>query len=159
MCQLDKLNFIKLSQGAIMDQISISENDIMDAKTLVDLHASRLKKLQELYDIEEKVRTLESNRSEWVKICSGTDEKIIRKQIGKHKTLSKIINEILQVNPNGVSLEEITKIALEQSTKTSKNFVSTCRQYIYNMKKDRIINRDEKTLKYFLNKNTDEIQQ
>ena len=142
-----------------MDQISISENDIIDAKTLVDLHASRLKKLQELYDIEEKVRNLESNRSEWVKICSGTDEKIIRKKIGKHKTLSKIINEILQVNPNGVSLEEITKIALEQSTKTSKNFVSTCRQYIYNMKKDRIINIDEKTLKYFLSKNTDEIQQ
>jgi len=27
------------------------------------------------------------------------------------------------------------------------------------MKKDRIINRDEKTLKYFLSKNTDEIQQ
>ena len=143
-----------------MDQISITEGDIQDAKTLVDLHASRLKNLQELYDIEEKIKNLESNRSEWVKICSGTDEKIVKKQTGKHKTLSKIINEILLSHPNGISLEEITKLSLEQSTKTSKNFVSTCRQYIYNMKKDRVINRDETTFKYFLNKNTnDEIQQ
>jgi hypothetical protein len=143
-----------------MDQISITEGDIQDAKTLVDLHASRLKNLQELYDIEEKIKNLESNRSEWVKICSGTDEKIIKKQTGKHKTLSKIINEILLSHPNGISLEEITKLSLVQSTKTSKNFVSTCRQYIYNMKKDRVINRDEATFKYFLNKNTnDEIQQ
>ncbi len=143
-----------------MDQISITEGDIQDAKTLVDLHASRLKNLQELYDIEEKIKNLESNRSEWVKICSGTDEKIVKKQTGKHKTLSKIINEILLSHPNGISLEEITKLSLVQSTKTSKNFVSTCRQYIYNMKKDRVINRDEATFKYFLNKNTnDEIQQ
>jgi len=143
-----------------MDQISITESDIQDAKTLVDLHASRLKSLQELYDIEEKIKNLESNRSEWVKICSGTDEKIVKKQTGKHKTLSKIINEILLSHPDGISLEEITKLSLEQSTKTSKNFVSTCRQYIYNMKKDRVINRDEKTFKYFLNKNAnDEIQQ
>jgi hypothetical protein len=143
-----------------MDQISITEGDIQDAKTLVDLHASRLKNLQELYDIEEKIKNLESNRSEWVKICSGTDEKIVKKQTGKHKTLSKIINEILLSHPNGISLEEITKLSLVQSTKTSKNFVSTCRQYIYNMKKDRVINRDETTFKYFLNKNTnDEIQQ
>ena len=143
-----------------MDQISITEGDIQDAKILVDLHASRLKNLQELYDIEEKIKNLESNRSEWVKICSGTDEKIIKKKTGKHKTLSKIINDILLSHPNGISLEEITKLSLEQSTKTSKNFVSTCRQYIYNMKKDRVINRDETTFKYFLNKNTnDEIQQ
>jgi hypothetical protein len=143
-----------------MDQISITESDIQDAKILVDLHASRLKNLQELYDIEEKIKNLESNRSEWVKICSGTDEKIVKKQTGKHKTLSKIINEILLSHPNGISLEEITKLSLVQSTKTSKNFVSTCRQYIYNMKKDRVINRDETTFKYFLNKNTnDEIQQ
>ena len=143
-----------------MDQISITEGDIQDAKTLVDLHACRLKNLQELYDIEEKIKNLESNRSEWVKICSGTDEKIVKKQTGKHKTLSKIINEILLSHPDGISLEEITKLSLEQSTKTSKNFVSTCRQYIYNMKKDRVINRDEKTFKYFLNKNAnDEIQQ
>lgn len=143
-----------------MDQISITEGDIQDAKKLVDLHASRLKNLQELYDIEEKIKNLESNRSEWVKICSGTDEKIVKKQTGKHKTLSKIINEILLSHPNGISLEEITKLSLVQSTKTSKNFVSTCRQYIYNMKKDRVINRDETTFKYFLNKNTnDEIQQ
>lgn len=133
-----------------MDQISISENDIQDAKTLVDLHAVRLKILQELYDVEESIKSLESNRSEWVKICSGTEEKIIKKQSGKHKTLSKIINEILQSNPEGISLEEITKLALEQSTKTSKNFVSTCRQYIYNMKKNKIIRRDDTTFKYFL---------
>lgn len=133
-----------------MDQISISENDIQDAKTLVDLHAARLKILQELYDVEESIKSLESNRSEWVKICSGTEEKIIKKQSGKHKTLSKIINEILQSNPEGISLEEITKLALEQSTKTSKNFVSTCRQYIYNMKKNKIIRRDDTTFKYFL---------
>ena len=143
-----------------MDQISITESDIQDAKILVDLHASRLKNLQELYDVEEKIKNLESNRSEWVKICSGTDEKIVKKQTGKHKTLSKIINEILLSHPDGISLEEITKLSLEQSTKTSKNFVSTCRQYIYNMKKDRVINRDETTFKYFLNKNAnDEIQQ
>ena len=108
-----------------MDQISITEGDIQDAKTLVDLHASRLKNLQELYDIEEKIKNLESNRSEWVKICSGTDEKIVKKQTGKHKTLSKIINEILLSHPNGISLEEITKLSLVQSTKTNlSKFVS-----------------------------------
>jgi UDP-N-acetyl-D-mannosaminuronic acid transferase (WecB/TagA/CpsF family) len=142
-----------------MDQISIAESDIQDAKTLVELHTLRLKNLQKLYDIEEKIKNLESNRSEWVKICSGTEEKIVKKQIGKHKTLSKIINEILLTHPDGISLEEITKLSLERSTKTSKNFVSTCRQYIYNMKKNRVINRDEATFKYFLNKNTnDEMQ-
>lgn len=134
-----------------MDQISISESDIQDAKTLVDLHASRLKKLQELHEIEENIKNLESNRSEWVKICSGKDEKIVKKQTGKHKTLSKIIFEILQNHTEGVSLEDITKLVLEQSTKTSKNLASTCRQYIYNMKKDNVIKRDESTFKYYLN--------
>jgi len=142
-----------------MDQISIAESDIQDEKTLVKLHNLKIKNLQKLYDIEEKIKNLESNRSEWVKICSGTEEKIVKKQIGKHKTLSKIINEILLTHPDGISLEEITKLSLERSTKTSKNFVSTCRQYIYNMKKNRVINRDEATFKYFLNKNTnDEMQ-
>jgi len=136
-----------------MDPISISESDIQDAKNLVDLHAARLKKLEEICEIEQKIKTLDRNRSEWVKICSGTEENVIKKQHGKaekHMPLSKIIINILKDNPDGLTLDDIIKFAVSQSSKASKNFSSTCRQYIYNMKKRNIVCRDDSSFKYRL---------
>lgn len=137
-----------------MDPISISESDIQDAKNLVDLHAARLKKLEEVCEIEQKIKTLDRNRSEWVKICSGTEENVVKKQTTgrteKHVPFSKIINNIMKDNPDGITLDDIIKLAVSQSSKSSKNFSSTCRQYIYNMKKRNLVCRDDSTFKYRL---------
>ena len=137
----------------------ISENDIRDAKNLVDLHAERLTKLQEICEIESKIKKLDLNRSEWVKICSGTEENIVKKKNNKtqkHMPLSKVIFNILQENPDGLTLDDIIKNAISQSTRNSKNFSSTCRQYIYNLKKKNIICRDDQTFKYRLANNASE---
>lgn len=139
-----------------MEQNSISENDIQDAKTLVELHANRLQKLQEICQIEQKIKALDLNRSEWVKICSGSEENIIKKKNGrnqKQKPFSKIILDTIRNHKDGLTLDEITKIAVSQSNKVSKNFSSTCRQYIYNLKKKNIVYRDDVTFKYRLNEN------
>ena len=140
-----------------MDSISISESDIQDAKTLVDLHAVRLQKLQELCEIEHEIKALDVSRSEWVKICSGSKESIVKKQSSKsdsksekHKPLSKIIIDILKGNPAGLLLDDIIKIAISQSSKASKNFSSTCRQYVYNLKKIDVVRRNDSTFKYSL---------
>lgn len=137
-----------------MEQNSISEMDIQDAKTLVELHAARLQKLQEICEIEQKIKTLDLNRSEWVKICSGPEENIVRKQNGrseKQKPLSKIILDLFRSHKDGLTLDEIIKKAVSQSSKSSKNFSSTCRQYIYNLKKKNMVYRDDNTFKYCLN--------
>lgn len=137
--------------------IGISQSDIQDAKALVDLHAVRLQKLQELCEIEHEIKALDISRSEWVKICSGSKENIVKKQSNKndsksekHKPLSKIIVDILKDNPAGLLLDDIIKIAISQSSKTSKNFSSTCRQYVYNLKKVDVVRRNDSTFKYSL---------
>jgi hypothetical protein len=142
--------------------IGISQSDIQDAKALVDLHAVRLQKLQELCEIEHEIKALDISRSEWVKICSGSKENIVKKQSNKsdsksekHKPLSKIIVDILKDNPAGLLLDDIIKIAISQSSKTSKNFSSTCRQYVYNLKKVDVVRRNDSTFKYSLTTGND----
>ena len=144
-----------------MEPIGISENDILDAKNLIDLHSVRLKKLKEVCDIEKKIKELESKRSEWVKICSNSEERVIKKKNSnvfgeKKKPLNKFILEILFVSQNGLSFEEIVKSAMLHCSKNIKNVTATCRQYLYNMKKEGIIVRDDSTFKYFLSDMTKE---
>ena len=110
--------------------------------------------MQEICEIEQKIKTLDLNRSEWVKICSGSEENIVRKQNGrseKQKPLSKIILDLFRSHKDGLTLDEIIKKAVSQSSKSSKNFSSTCRQYIYNLKKKNMVYRDDNTFKYCLN--------